>query len=100
MKINFQMKAVLTAVSIDSNNFSVIFTLLSPESFSLRETVQKTKPFIKINESHDIALLVVSGFIKKLFSIDYINIYLLPIFFQYTFCLVKKCGDSHIVYIV
>ena len=34
------MKAVLTAVSIDRNNFSVSFTLPFPNILSLRETVQ------------------------------------------------------------
>ena len=36
----------------------------------------------KINESRFIALFVVSGSIKKLFSIDYVNIYIFSIFFQ------------------
>ena len=36
----------------------------------------------KINESRYIALFVVSGSIKKLFSIDYVNIYIFSIFFQ------------------
>ena len=35
---------------------------------------------LKINESRYIALFVVSGSIKKLFSIDYVTIYLFSIF--------------------
>ena len=45
---------------------------------------QRTNTFdicFKINESPYIALFVVSGSIKKLFSIDYVNIYLFSIFF-------------------
>ena len=36
----------------------------------------------KVNDSQDIALFLVSGPIKKLFSIDCVNIYLFLIFFQ------------------
>ena len=35
---------------------------------------------LKVNESQYIALLVVSISIKKLFSIDYVNIYIFSIF--------------------
>ena len=36
---------------------------------------------VKINESQYIVLFLVSGSIKELFPIDYVNIYLLSIFF-------------------
>ena len=39
----------------------------------------------KVNESRYIALLVVSGSIKKLFSIDYVNISLLSVYFSIDF---------------
>ena len=48
---------------------------------------------IKINDSQSIALFVVSGSIRNLFSIDCVNIYLFPIFFK-KFCPVEKCGKS------
>ena len=46
----------------------------------------------RINEARYIALFVVSGSIKKLFSIYCINIYLLSIFFFNRFCSLEKCG--------
>ena len=55
---------------------------------------------VKTNESWYIELLVVSGFIKELFSIDYINIYLFSIFFFDRFCSVEKYGVPHNAYIV
>ena len=44
-----------------------------------------------MNESLYIAVFVVSGFIKKLLSIDYVNIYLLSISFQKIFVGGKEC---------
>ena len=40
---------------------------------------------LKINEPRCIALFVVSGSIKKLLSIDYVNVYLFSIFFSIDF---------------
>ena len=48
---------------------------ISRESLSGR-VYAVTNERLKINESRYIALFVVSGSIKKLFSIDYVNIYL------------------------
>ena len=45
----------------------------------------------KINEPWYIALFMVSGSIKKLSSIDYVNIYHYSIFFN-RFCPDEKCG--------
>ena len=46
----------------------------------------------KINESRFIALFVASGSIKKLFSVDYANIFtFLSIYFNRFFS-VEKCG--------
>ena len=54
---------------------------------------------IKVNESRYIALFVVSGSIKKLFSIDYVNIYLFSIIFFNRFFPVEVCGiTSHCLY--
>ena len=47
---------------------------------------------LKINESRYIALFVISGSVKKLFPIDYVNIYMFLIFFVSRFCPVEKCG--------
>ena len=43
---------------------------------------------------------MVGGSIKKIFSIDCVNIYLFSIFFFNRFCPVEKCGVAHIVYMV
>ena len=55
---------------------------------------------IKINESRYIALFVVSGFIKKLFTNAYVNIYLFKIFFAINFTQWKSVVLLHIAYIV
>ena len=55
---------------------------------------------IKTNESRYIALFVVSGSIKKLFSNAYGNIYLFEIFFSIDFSRWKSVVLPHIVYIV
>ena len=52
------------------------------------------------NDSRYIALFAVSGSIKKLFSIDYVNIYIFLIFFSIDFARWKSVGLSHIAYIV
>ena len=53
----------------------------------------------KVNESRSIALLVVSGSTKNLFSIDCVYIYLFSIFFFNRFCPVEKCGVTpHCLY--
>ena len=41
--------------------------------------------FLKVNESRYTVLVVVSGSIKKLFSIDFVNISLFSIFFSIAF---------------
>ena len=56
--------------------------------------------FLKINESRYIALFVFSGSIKKLFAIDYVNIYLFSIFFSIDFTGWKSVGLPHVAYIV
>ena len=40
---------------------------------------------IKVNESRYIALFVVSGYIKKIFLMDCVNIYLFSLFFKIVF---------------
>ena len=45
------------------------------------------------------ALFLFSRSIKKLFSIDYVNIFLFPIFFSIDFGRWKSVGLSHITYI-
>ena len=47
---------------------------------------------IKVNESRYISLFVFSGSIKKLFSIDCVNIYLFSIFFSTSFTRGKRIG--------
>ena len=42
--------------------------------------------------SRYIALFAVSGYMKKLFSIDYVSIYLFSASFFHRFCVVEKCG--------
>ena len=54
---------------------------------------------LKVNESRYIALIVFSGSIKNLFSIDYVNIYLFSIFFSIHFARWKSVGLLHIAYI-
>ena len=57
------------------------------------------KLWFKFNEILYIALFVVSGSIKKLSSIYYVNIYLFSIFFFKKYCLVEKCGVTpHCLY--
>ena len=46
----------------------------------------------KVKESRYIALFVVSGSVKKLFAVDYVNICLFSIFFFNRFCQVEKFG--------
>ena len=53
---------------------------------------------LKLNESRYIALFVVSGSIKKLFSIDCVNIYLFSIFFSIDFSGWKSVGLPHTAY--
>ena len=53
-----------------------------------------------MNESRYIALFVISGFIKKLFLIDYENIYLFPLFFSIDFSRWRSVGLPHIAYVV
>ena len=55
---------------------------------------------IKVNESQYVALFVFSGSIKKIFSIDCVNIYIFSIFFSKDFFRWKSLGLPHIVYIV
>ena len=50
---------------------------------------------LKVNESWYIALFVFTGSIKKLFSIDYVNIYLLSTFFAIDFTWWKSMGLPH-----
>ena len=51
----------------------------------------------KINESRYIVLFVVSGSIKKLISIDYVNIYLFSIFFSIKFAWWKSLALPNIL---
>ena len=44
---------------------------------------------LKVNESQYIALFVVSGSIKKLSLIDFVNIYLILIFFAIVFSSIR-----------
>ena len=61
----------------------------------------KTYPYtIKVIESQCIALFVVSGSIKKLFSIDCANIYLFSIYFSIDFVPWICVGLPHVPYIV
>ena len=55
---------------------------------------------LKVNESWYIALFVVSRSIKKLFSIDYDDIYLFSIYFPIDFAWWKSVELTHIAYIV
>ena len=54
---------------------------------------------LEVNESRYIALLVFSQSIKKLFSIDCVNIYLFLIFFSIDFAQWKRVGLPHVAYI-
>ena len=55
---------------------------------------------LKVNESRYIALFMFSGSIKKLFSIDCINVYFLSILFAIDFARWKRAGLHHFAYIV
>ena len=57
------------------------------------------KDLVKFNESQYIVLFVVSGSIKKLFSIDCLNIYHFSIFFSIDFAQWKCVALPHIAYI-
>ena len=62
------------------------------------------KKQIKVNKSQYIALFVVNRSIKKLFSVNYVNIYFsqstVNYFFLIFFNRVKSVGLPHIAYIV
>ena len=59
--------------------------------------IQRISSF-KINESRYITLFAVSGSIKRLFSIDYVNIYLFSILFSLDFSR-ENCGvNLHYIY--
>ena len=60
--------------------------------FGLSSPLQPKTLVLKINESRYLALFVVSGSVKKLFSIDCANIYLLYYFFQNNLHSGKKQG--------
>ena len=47
---------------------------------------------LKINESRYSRLFVLSGSVKNLVSIDFVNIYIFSIFFFNRFCTVEKFG--------
>ena len=73
------------------------FYLLKHLYLKISNFIQKTF-FFKINESRYIALFVVSGSIKKLFSINYVNIYLFSTFFAIDFSR-KNCRvNLHCIY--
>ena len=55
---------------------------------------------VKVNESRHIALFVFSGSIKKLFSIDFVKIYLFSMFFSIGFSRWKNVELPHIAHIV
>ena len=55
---------------------------------------------LKINEARYITLFLVSGSIKKLFTINYVNVYLFSIFVSIDFTRWKSVRQPHIAYIV
>ena len=63
-------------------------------------TVSPLVVLMEHNRSRYIALFVVSGSIKKIFLIDYVNIYLFSIFFSIDFARWKSKGLPDIAYIV
>ena len=62
------------------------------KSYGTYRNIANIRLSLKINESRYIVLFVISGSVKKLFPIDYVNIYMFLIFFVSRFCLVEKCG--------
>ena len=56
--------------------------------------------YIKVNESRYIALFLVSGSIKKLVSIDYLNTYIFSIFCSINFARWESVGLPHSAYIM
>ena len=55
---------------------------------------------LKINESRYVELFVVRGSIKKLFLIDYVNIYLFCNIFSIDFARWKSVGLPYVAYIM
>ena len=51
------------------------------KSYGTYGNIANTRLSLKINESRYIVLFVISGSVKKLFPIDYVNIYMFLIFF-------------------
>ena len=62
------------------------------KSYGTYRNIANTRLSLKINESRYIVLFVISGSVKKLFPIDYVNMYMFLIFFVSRFCPVEKCG--------
>ena len=69
-----------------------------------KNEVSGSRKRIKVNESRCIAFFVVSGSIKKVFSIDCVNIYFSQLIVNYLFLIFfngfKSVGLPHIAYIV
>ena len=55
---------------------------------------------LKINEYRCIELFVVSRSIQKLFSVEYVNIYLFLIYLLMDFILWKSVGLTYIAYVL
>ena len=90
------MGVLATSLSIAKSKF-----LFRKSSCSRNQLPWNVKTINKINESrYNNALSVVSESIKKLFSIDYVSIYLFSIFFFNRFCPVENCGVTPHCYMV
>ena len=77
-----------------------IFSDLSKKSTKSAKINLSKINLLKVNESRYIALFVVSGSIKKLFSFDYVNIYLFSKLFSIDFVQWKSVGLPRIPYVV
>ena len=65
---------------------------------NLVSTIFSKNRFIKVIKSRHIALFVFSGSIRKLFSVDCVNIYLFSISFSIEFSWWKNVELPHIAY--
>ena len=77
-----------------------IFSDLSKKSTKSAKINLSKINLLNVNESRYIALFVVSGSIKKLFSFDYVNIYLFSMLFSIDIVRWKSVGLPHIPYVV
>ena len=91
LSAGFKMKPLRVFLCQDKNQLTFCLDIFGKSSRSF---------LFKLIDSRYIPLLADSGSIKKLFSIDYANIYLFSTFFSIDFDRLKSVGLPHIAFIM